>query len=157
MRAWLRRRVVAPLRQQLAQGVTPHGLALALSLGLVIGSVPVLGITALFCVAAAAVLRLNQPAILLANYLAYPLQLGLFVPFFVAGAWLFDAPLPEFTVREVQAEFSAHPWLTVRKYAAANVWAVGAWAVVAPPATLLFYLALRWALERARAFRGPGG
>ncbi len=147
-KGWVRRRVLGPLQRQLAQGATPGRLALAFSLGVVLGAVPILGITALFCVAVAAVFRLNQPAILLANYLSYPLQLALFVPFFAAGAWLFDAPLPDFTVKQVQAEFSADHWGTMRRYALANVYAVGAWAVVAPVATGLLTLVLRWVLRR---------
>lgn len=148
VKGWFRRKVLEPLQQQLTQGATPGRLALAVALGIVIGAVPILGITALFCAAVAAVFRLNQPAILLANYLSYPVQLALFVPFFAAGAWLFDAPLPEFTVVQVQAEFGINAWATIRRYAMANVYAVGAWALVAPPATGLLTLVFRAILRR---------
>lgn len=147
-KAWFRRRVLEPLQHQLTQGATPGRLALAVALGIVIGAVPILGITALFCAATAAVFRLNQPAILLANYLSYPVQLALFVPFFAAGAWLFDAPLPDFTVVQVQAEFQVNAWATIRRYAMANVYAVGAWALVAPIATGVLTLVFREVLRR---------
>ena len=37
-------------------------------------------------------LRLNQPLIQAVNFLAYPLQLALLIPFLRAGEWLFGAP-----------------------------------------------------------------
>ncbi len=144
----LRRRVLEPLKHQLAQGATPGRLALALALGLVIGSVPILGITALFCAAVAYVFRLNQPAIQVANYLAYPLQIALFIPFFHAGAQLFGAPKLSVSVSQLQSELSADLWATISRYSMANARAVGAWALVAPLAVGLVFIVLRAVLAR---------
>ena len=63
MRQLFRNRVLVPLQAQLTQGVSPSRLALALTLGLVLGVVPVLGVTTGLCAAVAVALRLNQPAI----------------------------------------------------------------------------------------------
>jgi uncharacterized protein (DUF2062 family) len=151
VKAAIRRPVLDPLRRQLTQGVSPGALALALALGVVLGSLPVLGATTVLCAAAAFALRLNQPAIQVANYLAYPLQLALYLPFFDAGAWLFGAPPVSFTVSEVRARLEADLAGAVRDYAAANARAVAAWALVAVPAALLLALALRPLLARAAA------
>ena len=141
--AFLRRRLVDPVLQQVRQGITPGKLALSLTLGLVLSSIPVLGFTGLLCVAAAAALRLNQPAILAANYAATPLQLGLYVPFFQAGAWLGGAPPVSFSASQVMAELQAGIWPTIVKYWEANLRAVGAWALVAPVAGLVLYAVLK--------------
>ncbi|MEW5740276.1 MAG: DUF2062 domain-containing protein [Myxococcota bacterium] len=150
MKQFFIRRVLKPLKQQLSQGVTPGKLAVALALGLVIGSVPIIGITSLICAVVAVVFRLNQPAIQVANYLAYPLQIGLFIPFFHAGADLFSAPRVTFTVASLTDELSADLAGTMGKYAAANARAVAAWAVVAPVAVVLLSVVLRVILARAR-------
>lgn len=150
MRAFLRRRLVDPLLRQLTQGVTPGALALALALGLVLGVLPVLGATTLLCALAAAALRLNQPAIQVANYAAYPLQLLLYLPFFRAGAWLFGEPPVSFTLGQVRAQLEADLLGTVGTYAGANARAVVAWAALAVPATLTLHLLLRPLLARAR-------
>jgi uncharacterized protein (DUF2062 family) len=144
-----RRRVVAPLAAQLRQGVTPRALALALALGLTIGAFPVLGTTTVLCALVAAGLRLNQPAIQVANYAAYPLQLALLLPFFHAGAWLFGATPVPFTLGEIRAAVAADALGALRRYAGANVRAAAAWAVVAVPAALLLYAAFRLILGRA--------
>jgi uncharacterized protein (DUF2062 family) len=150
VRAFLRRRLVEPLLRQLTQGVSPGALALALALGVVLGALPVLGATTVLCAAAAAALKLNQPAIQVANYAAYPLQLALYLPFFRAGAWLFGEPPVAFTPDEVRARLAADLVGTVRLYAGANARAVAAWALAAAPAALLLHLALRPLLARAR-------
>lgn len=150
MRALLRRKILDPLARQLTQGVSPDRLALALSLGLVLGTFPVLGATTALCALAGVALRLNQPAIQVANYVAYPLQLALFVPFFQAGAWLLGAPPVGFTVAEVSEALARDPWGTVASYAGANARAVVAWAVVAPVAALALRHALRPLLARLR-------
>lgn len=123
MKQFLRRRIVEPLKHQLVQGVTPARLALALALGLVIGATPILGITSLICAVVAAGLRLNQPAIQVANYLAYPLQIALFVPFFEAGARLFGAPQLGFSVAQLQADSRPTcraPWRATRRRTSAR-------------------------------------
>jgi len=146
--SFLRRRIVEPIRAQLLQGVSPGRLALALALGLVVGTFPVLGTTTLLCAATAVALRLNQPAIQVANYLAYPLQLLLFIPFFQAGAALFGLPPVPFTLPQLQAELAADVGGTMLRYLTANLRAAAAWAVLAPVATLLLHLALRALLSR---------
>jgi len=152
----LQRKLLAPLSAQLTQGVSPSRLALALSLGLVLGTFPVLGTTTLLAGLVAAALRLNQPAIQVANYAAYPLQLALFLPLFQAGAALFGAPPVGFTVAQLQAELAADPGGTVVRYLGANLRAVGAWALVAPPAALLLHVLFRSLLARwPRAVPAP--
>ncbi len=146
--SFLQRRLVDPLKAQLTQGVTPARLALALALGVTIGIFPVLGATTLLSGLAAWALRLNQPAIQVANYAAYPLQLLLFLPFFHAGAALFGAPRVSFTLAQLQAELAADAWATVQHYAAANLRAVAAWALLAPLLAGALQLALRALLAR---------
>ena len=144
----LRRRVVAPVVQQLKQGVTPEKLALSLALGAVVSVMPMLGVTTLVALALSAMLRLNHVAVVAANYAAYPLQIVLFIPFFQMGAWITRGPPVPFSFTQVQAELAAGIWPTVMRYAEATARAMAAWLLVAPFATWLLYLALRPLLSR---------
>jgi uncharacterized protein (DUF2062 family) len=144
----LRLRVVAPVVQQLVQGVTPEKLALSVALGVVVSVMPVLGVTTLVGLAVSAALRLNHVAVVAANYAAYPLQIILFIPFFQMGAWVTRGPPVPFSFTQVQAELAAGIWPTVLRYAEANARALAAWILVAPLATWLLFLALRPLLSR---------
>ncbi|HTP49084.1 MAG TPA: DUF2062 domain-containing protein [Anaeromyxobacteraceae bacterium] len=146
--SFLRRRVADPVMQQLRQGVTPSRLALSLAMGLVLSSMPLLGFTGAICIAFAAPLRLNQPAILAANYAATPLQVALFVPFFRAGSWVFGAEPVPLTLAQIRAEFDAGFFSAMAKYWDANLRAMAVFALVAPIATALLYLVLFQVLSR---------
>lgn len=83
--------IVAPLRALLRQGITPTRLALSMASGLTIGIFPVLGTTTAICTMLAIVLRMNLLAIQLGNWLIYPLQLVLVVPFLIMGERIFGS------------------------------------------------------------------
>lgn len=149
------RRVVAPIVAQLRQGITPDQIALTLALGAVLGLFPVLGSTTALCAAAGVGLRLNQPLIQLVNYLVYPLQLALLIPFYRAGERLFDAePVPLVNVPDLVARFGADPARFFVDYGLVGLYGVAAWALVAAPLAALGYALLKPTLRglaRARA------
>jgi uncharacterized protein (DUF2062 family) len=148
VRKLLHARVLRPLQAQLTQGISPSRLALALALGVVVGIVPVLGVTTGLCALLAVGLRLNQPAIQLANYVAYPLQLLLFVPFFQAGARLFGRPPVAFSFSQLQAELASDALGTVGRYLFDNLRGLAAWGLAAPLLVAVLYLLARAILSR---------
>jgi uncharacterized protein (DUF2062 family) len=95
---WLRRQIVNPVLDLLRQGVTPEKISLSIALGITLGVTPVLGSTSVLCFLAAVLLRLNLPALQLVNYLVYPLQFALLVPFIRVGEWILAAPPVRLTV-----------------------------------------------------------
>jgi uncharacterized protein (DUF2062 family) len=157
---WWQRRVVAPILVQLKQGITPEKIALTLALGGVIGIFPILGATTFLCAVVGVWLRLNQPVIQLVNYLVYPVQLALLIPFYRAGERLFGAePVPIVNVPELIGRFGADPWQFVLDYGRVGLYGIAVWALVAAPLVALAYLALKPALVRssAAAARRPDG
>ena len=77
----LRTRIAEPTVQLLKQGVTPRAIAASMATGAVIGIFPVLGTTTATCLAVALLLRLNLVTIQILNWLVYPLQVLLIIPF----------------------------------------------------------------------------
>lgn len=147
LKSFLRRRLFQPLAQQLRQGITPGRLAGSLALGLAIGIIPFPGVATPACAALALGLRLNQPAIQVANYAAYPLQIALLIPFFKLGAWTFGAPPVAFSLAHLRADLALGIGQTLERYGMAGLRAVGAWALLAVPATLLLLVILRGLLR----------
>ncbi len=133
----------------LSQGISPHRLALTLALGFAIGCIPVVGIPTVLCAALALALRLNQPAIQAANYVAMPFQLVLIVPFVRLGRWLVSAD----PARALEPEALLH--LRSLHVAARMGILAGeallAWLLVAVPAVLLLTATLTRMLRRIPA------
>ena len=142
------RRVIAPIAAQLRQGITPEKIALTLALGGTLSLFPILGATTALCALAAWRLRLNQPIIQLTNYLLYPLQLLLLLPFYRAGESLFRQPhLPIFSVTELLQRFQLDPIKFFVDYGMVGVYGIAVWCLLAPPMIALLYLLLRTPLR----------
>jgi uncharacterized protein (DUF2062 family) len=148
--SFFQRRVREPIVAQLRQGITPEKIALTLALGTALGVFPILGSSTLLCALAGIWLRLNQPIIQLVNYLVYPLQLLLLLPFYRAGEALFgQAPVPIFSMTQLVERFRAGPWQFLVDYGMVGLYGVVVWCIVAPLAIALLYFGLRPLLERA--------
>jgi hypothetical protein len=97
--------------------------------------------TTLLCAFLAYLLRLNQAGIQAANYLAFPLQITLLVPFYRMGARMFPGGATASAKGQVQQLGS--DWV---KQAAlilvATLKALVAWLLVAGPAAALLYFFL---------------
>ena len=142
------RRIVAPIVAQLTQGVTPQRIALTIALGLMLGVFPILGSTTVLCGLAAVFLRLNQPIIQLVNYLGYPLQVALLIPFYRAGEHLLGrAPIP-LSVPLLFQRFSADFWQFLRDFGMIAVGGILVWLILAPPISALVYFSVLPALRR---------
>jgi len=150
--SWWRRRVVAPILLQLKQGITPQQVALTLALGAVLGIFPILGASTPLCLLAGVWLRLNQPLIQLVNYLVYPAQLLLLIPFYRTGERLFGAePVPIVNIPELIARFGADPWQFVLAYGRVGLYGIAVWCLVAPLLTVLGYALLKPMLQALAA------
>ena len=147
--SFLRRRLVRPVLNLLRQGITPGRLALSLAFGCTIGIFPALGLTSLLCIVVAAMFRLNHAAIQLTNWIVYPLQFILLIPFVRLGERLFGAdPLP-LSVGQIAAVAKEHPLQVFTMFGTSLLEAMAGWMVVGLPLTALIYFALLSLLRRA--------
>lgn len=145
---WLAAKVRDPLVAELRQGATPEGLAASVSTGAAIALLPIIGATTALCALAGKVFRLNHVALQLTNYLLYPAQIALLVPFVRLGEWLTGAEAMPLNPSALVAEFTAGPGAFLAKFAWTGARGVLAWALLAPLAGWLLNRALR------PAFRG---
>ena len=141
-RAWLYCKVVLPIVELLRQGITPEKIALSIALGATIGVFPVLGSTTILCAAAAVVLRLNLPAIQTVNYLMYPLQLILFLPFLEAGSRVTRTPHIALSMKQVFGMLKSDPWRLTKILWSASLGAMAIWVVLSPLVIGILYVTL---------------
>jgi uncharacterized protein (DUF2062 family) len=152
VRDFLRRRIAAPVLQQLTQGLSPETIALTIGVGLAIAVIPIVGVTTLLSFLAAWALRLNQPVIQAINWSTYPLQLLMIFPFIRMGEWLFGAPRLTLSLDELVAAGKADPLGTIGRLGATAAHAVAAWTLVVPLIVAAAYFGTR-PLLRALARR----
>ncbi len=123
---------VALARSLAGQGITPGDLALALACGVTLGIAPCVWGSTLACALCAALFGLNQGAIQLANYLAFPVQLMLFIPFLRLGQAFFGPSTQALDIEAVHAAFRQDAFAAAHSLGLANLQALGAWAILAP-------------------------
>ena len=128
---------LARLQTIVSSGLTPQKLAQTLCIGVALGTLPLLWGTSLLCILLAHTLRLNHIALQSVNYLLYPLQLALLIPFFKLGAWMFPGgptlPTHMFTtlIHKPISSLPALGWITLTS--------VAAWLVTVFPIVLIVY------------------
>jgi hypothetical protein len=154
---WLRRfcdKGAQLFRRVLQGGLTPQKLALTLCLGSATGVMPLLWGTTILAAGFAAFFRLNQAAMQALNYLCYPLQLALFIPFCQLGEYLFPwgpavsaAVLTGVLHGKIGPALGLIGWATLR--------ALGAWLVTAAPLALLASPLVKLVLQRRGEARRP--
>jgi uncharacterized protein (DUF2062 family) len=132
MRGFLWRRVVDPLLLLLKQGLTPETLAKSLALGVTLGLFPVLGATTVLCVAAGLALRLSHPALQLANYVVYPLQVPLILVFVRLGESIVGAAPMPFSVERLLVFFREDPLAFLARFGSTGLHGILGWLTVAP-------------------------
>jgi uncharacterized protein (DUF2062 family) len=129
------------VRDLLRQGLTPRKLALTIALGFFLGLNPVVGTTTLLCTLVALAFGLNLPLIQIVNYLVYPLEIVMIVPFLEIGARLFATRLPPIDSHRLIASFRHHFFRTLGLWGSAVLHGVVAWLVVGGALSVVVYFA----------------
>ena len=148
-----RRRIVHPVIAMLRQGVTPEKVALGLALGIIVGVTPMLGSTMILCMAAAFVLKLNPAAIQLVNFLMFPVQLLLLIPFIRAGEWMFGAVRDPLTLNRIRQLIEANVWNAIATLWLETLHALAVWAILGSLAIFPVYRLLLDPLRRLARMR----
>jgi len=123
--------------------VTPRALALSLAAGAVIAVIPIFGIATFVAFLVAAMFRLNHVAIQLTNYLIYPLQFVLFIPFVRAGEMLLGLTPVVISASELAQRIMTDFSTTMAEFGQAIAAATLAWALIAIPLTALLTAVLQ--------------
>ncbi len=149
MREFFQNRIIRPIQRLLLQGITPQKIALTIALGVVLGLFPVMGSTSLLCAGAAIALRLNLPAIQAINYVMYPLQLLLIVPFIRSGEFIFRAQRTTLTLKQMIALLHDGFLPAMHTLWILALQGIAAWLLIAPAAIALLYFASLAVTRRA--------
>ncbi|HMP74912.1 MAG TPA: DUF2062 domain-containing protein [Kiritimatiellia bacterium] len=153
------RKVTDPIINLLREGVTPERIAVSVIIGCLIGIIPVLGVATALCTVIALPLRLNLVAMQAVNWLIYPVQLLLLIPFYRAGEKLFNATPLGLMPSEIIDLFKSGTWNAIVALWDTTVRAVVVWGLaallVAPALYLLLVPILRRTMRRQQTVAVP--
>jgi hypothetical protein len=135
----------------LRAGLAPRRLALCIAIAVVVGNIPILGVSTGLCTCIALMFRLNLPTMQLVQAAMAPTQLLLIIPFVRLGEWIVRAP-PQFVSLQSGFALLSHGiWQAVVALRDAIFHAGLAWALVAPFCVYLLQRALTPVFERMAA------
>jgi uncharacterized protein (DUF2062 family) len=146
---WLRRRFVEPLLTLLSQGADPKRLAICVAIGVVVGNIPILGVSTILCTFIALAFRLNLPAIQLVQGAMAPIQVLLIIPYVRLGERMMGAapePLSVAAATDLISHGVGHAVYVLRE---AILHAGVAFLAVGPVATFALYRVLMPVFTRA--------
>src|ERR1700678_186742 len=129
---WLYRRILEPLLALLRQGLSPDRLALCVAIGVVVGNIPLLGVSTILCVGIALAFRLNLAAIQIGKAAMAPTQLLLIIPFVRLGEWILRIPPEPVSGQQAMALLAQGAGHAIIVLQNAMLHAGLAWILVAP-------------------------
>jgi uncharacterized protein (DUF2062 family) len=148
-----RQRVLDLVLAQLRQGISAEKIALTLAIGLMLGMFPIFGSTTALCVLAGLWLKLNQPIMQLANWLAAPLQLPGIYLFVRIGERITRSPPVQFSIAGLVQQFRAAPLLFLQQFGMTGVRGILGWLLIAPAVAGAVYVTLLPPLRRLARLR----
>ncbi len=136
-------KISLPLINLLKQGLSPSKLALVIALGMTLSVFPVLGTTTLLCTLAALLLHLNLPAIQVANYMAFPMQIILFFPFLEIGETISGGNLKEISKSTLISAFNVDFFQAISELSQYLILACFGWVLTSIPLFFVLFFFLK--------------
>ncbi|MCZ6580295.1 MAG: DUF2062 domain-containing protein [Nitrospirae bacterium] len=148
MPSWLFTKIVSPVTGLLKQGLSPPKLAMVIALGITLSVFPVIGTTTGLCAVVALLFRLNLPAIQVANYAAFPLQIMLFFPFLEIGEAVSGNSLGTISEDTLVSAFNAGFIEAIQELSGYLLLACLGWAIAAVPLFFVVYFIMKPLLQK---------
>jgi len=144
---WLKS-LVRPLMEQLRQGSSPEALTKSVAWGFGLALCPLLGVTTLLCGWVGATLKLNHVVMQSVNYLAYPVQIALLIPFVKLGDWLYDVEYVNYSLDVILKVFEESPRNFFEVYGRVFFRACSAWILIAPILAIILAFIVKKPIRR---------
>jgi len=125
------------------QGLTPHQLALSITISILISVFPIYGLATVIITAIALPLKLNLPIMIAVSYIAEPLKILLLLPFINIGGSLFGAEHSLLTFEAIKASYELSFLDTLKALSFELLCGSVGWAIIMIPVSILLYYILK--------------
>ena len=148
----MKTKIIHSLSKLLKQGLSPVKLSLVIALGITLSIFPVLGTTTLICTLVSILFNLNLPAMQLANYAAFPLQVILFFPFLKLGETISKVSLDPLSKVQLISTFDEGFFYAVENLSHYLIVACLGWSLAIIPIFFTLYFLLCVILKKYEPF-----
>lgn len=124
------------------QGLSPKALAISITLGVVVGILPLFGLATWIVTFIALSLRINLPLAIFTLYAVSPLHLALFIPFIKLGEWMLSIEETILSFDAIKVAFDQDFFKALYDLSFELAYGVLAWAVLSIPITIILYFSL---------------
>jgi uncharacterized protein (DUF2062 family) len=148
----VKKKLFQSLSKLLKQGLSPAKLSLVVALGITLSIFPVLGTTTLICALVSIFFNLNLPAMQLANYAAFPLQIILFFPFLKLGETVSKVSLDPLSKIQLISTFDEGIFYAIEKLSNYLLVACLGWSLAVLPIYIILYFIMSSLLKKFEPF-----
>jgi len=127
------------------QGLSARELSLSITLGALLGVLPLIGIATPIILWLALVLRLNAPLAVFMTYMVSPLHVLLFIPFIRVGELIFSAGNAFASFQEIKLAFQEQGLSIFNDLLLQLGFGITGWVLAAIPISILLFFSL-WKL-----------
>jgi len=132
-------RVLIPISNIRKQGFSSETLAMSISIGIIGGAFPVIGLASYACLMLTLAFRQNIIIVQVVNWLVYPLQILLIIPFLRIGNSIFSGGAFTITLHQIVAAFQSGILNGIRLIGLISLYGIIAWIALAIPALIILY------------------
>lgn len=143
------KKLIYEIKRAIIDGLAPKKIALTVGIGMVFGTIPFC-ISTILCTLFAIILKLNQPIMQLINFILFPLQIILFIPYLKLGEFLFGEKTIPLSYFEIEEIFKLSFKLFILKLGKAIIFALIGWAIFSP---ILFFFSYKISLIFLKKFK----
>lgn len=148
-----KKNILFPLAQIRREGFTSEKLALSVSIGIIGGTFPIIGLASLVCLLLTIIFKQNLVIVQVTNYLVYPLQIVLLIPFLRIGNAVIAGNHIALTINQVVLAFKAGFLHGLNQIGMISIYGIMAWFVVAAPALLILYIGFLLFFKRIKQLK----
>jgi uncharacterized protein (DUF2062 family) len=128
-------------------------LALSIAIGIIGGAFPVLGLASYICLMLTLTLKQNILIVQVVNWLVYPIQILLLIPFMKLGNSIFSSTEITITIHQVVVAFQSGIMSGIKLIGIISLYGVIAWAVIAVPTTFILYFLFLFLFRNVNRFK----
>ena len=132
-------RILIPFRLLPKEGLTPEKIAFSLTIGILSGLFPVIGLTTVISIVLTLLFRQNLLIVQSVQWLLALVQVLLIIPFMRFGAFLLKHDVVHITMKQINDAFQPGVVSGLKTVGLFHLYGIFTWILLAIPAGIIFY------------------